>query len=107
VVLILFIKNPGLTGKISFFTDPEGANVYIRDYSDLDSEWKYLGKTPIDTMEFPSFSFYRVRIEMPGYENVNAVATTPIAPGTHTLSRTLFKEGTIPEEMVYVEFSRA
>ncbi len=88
-----------VTGRITFLTDPVGANVYVREYSDIDGEWKHLGKTPIDSLEVPAFLFYRVRIEKPGFEDVMAVAYT----GVDTISRTLFENGTVPEDMVYVE----
>ena len=88
-----------VTTKMTVLTDPPGADVYIREYSDLDGEWKNIGKTPIDTLEMPYYTFYRMKIEKPGYENVMAIALTDY----DTLSRTLFREGTVPENMVYVE----
>jgi dienelactone hydrolase len=85
--------------KITVLTDPPGADVYIREYSDPDGEWRNIGKTPIDTLEMPRHTFYRMRIEKPGYEKVMAVAYI----GSDTLSRTLFREGSVPENMVHVE----
>ena len=85
--------------KITVLTDPPGADVFIREYSDPDGDWRNIGKTPIDTLEMPLHTFYRMRIEKPGYEKVTAVAYT----GSDTLSRTLFREGSVPENMVYVE----
>ena len=88
-----------VTRKITFLTDPPGADVYVREYSDLDGEWQHLGKTPIDSLEVPAFTFYWVRMEKPGYEDVMAVAFTSY----DTLYRSLYKKGEMPEDMIYVE----
>jgi hypothetical protein len=87
------------TTKVTFLTDPPGARIFIREYTDSLGKWKKLGTTPIDSVELPNYTFYLIRIEKPGYENVLAVAPTPL----HTIYRKLFMEGTIPPGMVYVE----
>jgi formylglycine-generating enzyme required for sulfatase activity/dienelactone hydrolase len=64
-----------------------------------------LGETPIDSVRITGSSFwmssttYLTRIEKQGYENVLAVAST----AKNTVSRRLFKSGSIPPGMVYVE----
>ena len=87
------------TAKLTVLTNPSGADVYLREYSDLEGVWKRVGTTPIDTMKVPNNTFYLVRLEKAGYENVLAVVRT----GLDTLYRKLFKKGTIPLNMVYVE----
>jgi dienelactone hydrolase len=87
------------TSKVTFLTDPSGAKVFIREYSDSLGKWKKLGTTPIDSIELPSWSFYLTRIEKPGFEDVMAVTST--APDT--FSRKLFPEGTIPPGMIYID----
>ncbi len=86
------------TNKITIITDPEGAEVHIREYSDTSGVWKDLGQTPIEQLQMPKHSFYLIKIEKPGYENVEGVMQTRI----DTVFRKLFKEGTIPPGMVYV-----
>jgi dienelactone hydrolase len=88
-----------LTTRLTILTDPPGAKIYIRDYSDFEGKWKKSGKTPIDSIEMPNYSFYLMRIEKDGYEDMLAVA--PTIPDT--FFRKLFSQGTIPEGMVYVE----
>jgi dienelactone hydrolase len=94
-----------VTFKLTLITDPPGADVYIREYSDLEGEWKKLGRTPIDSVKIPgsSFyltnSFYLTKIEKSGYEDILAVTSTE----KDTLYRKLFKQGTLPPGMVYVE----
>jgi cephalosporin-C deacetylase-like acetyl esterase len=85
--------------RLTILTDPPGADVYIRDYTDIEGEWEKLGKTPIDSMPMPNYSFYLMRLEKTGYEDVLAVAAT----GLDTLFRKLPVEGKIPPGMVYVE----
>ena len=88
-----------VTSKLTVFTDPPDADIYVREYSDLNGAWENLGRTPIDSIRMPRSTFYLVKIEKTGYENVLAVAYT----GADTLYRRLFREGTIPQGMVYVD----
>jgi len=36
---------------------PKGADIQIRAYSDLNGEWISLGKTPIDSLKMPKYTF--------------------------------------------------
>jgi dienelactone hydrolase len=85
--------------KVTILTDPPGADVYIREYSDINGEWRKIGTTPIDTMKFPWFTFYQVRLEKAGYDKVMAVTETSI----DTLYRKLQEAGKTPRGMVYVD----
>jgi eukaryotic-like serine/threonine-protein kinase len=88
-----------ITNKLTILTDPPGADIFIRNYSDTVGSWTKLGKTPIDSLKMPASTFYRVRIEKTGYENVQGIVFT----ATDTLFRKLFKLEEIPAEMIYVE----
>jgi dienelactone hydrolase len=88
-----------VTRKFTILTDPLGVDVYIREYSDNNAEWMKIGKTPIESIILPSMTFYIVKLQKEGYEDVMAVTTT----SHDTLSRKLFKVGTIPQNMVYVD----
>jgi dienelactone hydrolase len=90
---------PKVITKLTILTDPPGADVYIKKYSDTAAVWKKLGQTPLDSLKMPVTTFYRIKIVKPGYETVLAVTRTDI----DTLSRKLFKQGTIPSGMVYVD----
>ena len=48
-------------------TEPEGADVYIKDYLCADQEWEHLGKSPILNTLLP-FIQLRWRIAKPGWE---------------------------------------
>jgi dienelactone hydrolase len=91
-----------VTTKLTIFTDPPGADVYIRDYTNFEGEWKSLGKTPIDSILLPKYSFFLTKIEKTGYENVLAVLA--VRPRSRDeFYRKLFPVGNIPPDMIYVE----
>jgi len=90
---------------LTVLTDPPGADVYIKGYSDSNGRWKNLGRTPLTRARIPGSqdwtecSLYQLKIEKPGYEDILAV----VASDEDTLSRKLFRKGEIPPDMVYVE----
>jgi dienelactone hydrolase len=85
--------------KFTILTDPLGADINLKEYADIEGDWKFLGTTPIDSFRMPTRTFYRWKIEKAGYETVLAAASTL----SDTLYRTLHKAGDIPPDMVYVE----
>ena len=94
-----------VTSKLTFLTDPPGADVYIKEYSDIDGKWGKIGRTPIDSAKIPGSSYwqassiYLLKNVKSGYETIFAVIST----SDDSLHRKLFKQGTIPSDMVYVE----
>jgi dienelactone hydrolase len=88
-----------ITGKLTIITDPPGADIYIRRYTGDEGEWGKIGKTPLDTLKLPNWTFYQVKIVKTGYDNVFALASTNF----DTLYRKMFRAGEIPEGMVYVD----
>ncbi len=94
-----FVKlSSDLFRYVTIQTEPPGADIYIKEYSAVDSDWKFIGKAPIDSLKMPVGTFYRWKMEKAGYERVVAVAQTNI----RTLFRKLDKIGTIPTGMVRV-----
>jgi cephalosporin-C deacetylase-like acetyl esterase len=94
-----------VTTKLTILTDPPGVDVFIREYSDLNGAWEKIGRTPIPNMTLPGFSFYQVKFTKSEYIDVYAIAATGIGirKASDTLSRKLFRQGTISQGMVYVE----
>ena len=86
------------TNKITIISEPAGASVLIREYSDTSGLWRPLGQTPIEQLQVPKHSYYLMKMEKPGYEGVLGVMPTRI----DTVYRKLFKPGEIPDGMVYV-----
>ncbi|NIL95478.1 MAG: SUMF1/EgtB/PvdO family nonheme iron enzyme [Woeseiaceae bacterium] len=59
--------------KASFPSQPEGASVYRRDYDDPETEWQYLGETPLYDIKVPrGMSVYR--FELDGHEPIIRLA---------------------------------
>jgi TolB-like protein len=86
-----------VSSYISIQTDPPGADIYAKEYTNIESDWKFLGQSPIDSLRLPDI-FYRWKIEKEGFESVMAVARVRI----DTLFRKLDLKGAIPPGMVRV-----
>jgi serine/threonine protein kinase/dienelactone hydrolase len=90
--------------NISIKTEPPGAKIYMKEYMAPESEWKYLGVSPIDKIRLP-IGLFRWKMEKEGYESVFAVAPTvddPLPGVPYDIVRTLGKKGSIPPGMVRV-----
>ncbi len=95
--------------KINIKTDPPGAKIYMKEYASPDSEWLYLGVSPIEKIRLP-IGIFRWKIEKEGYDSVLAASSSwnlgdsnkgsMILP--YDLVRVLDKTGTIPPGMVRV-----
>lgn len=56
----------------SYYTinsDPSKADVFMRQYADINAEWKHIGQTPIDSFRHASGTA-RIRIEKEGFESI-------------------------------------
>ena len=92
---------------ISIKTEPPGANLYMKEYMAPQSEWKYLGVSPIDKIRLP-IGIFRWKMEKEGYETVLAASSTFDGVFTSSLVpydivRVLDKKGGIPVGMVRVK----
>ena len=88
--------------NINIETEPPGAGIYIKAYKTPDSEWEYLGVSPLKNIRLP-FGILRWKIEKEGYETVMAASSTwdaGLIP--YDLKRVLDEKGSIPEGMVRV-----
>jgi dienelactone hydrolase len=57
------------TRTLSISTTPPGAEIFVKDYTDIQGEWEFLGATPLTDVRI-SRAFKRWRIEKQGYEPV-------------------------------------
>lgn len=85
--------------KVSIKTNPADARVYLREYTAADTQWLYLGRTPIDSAYFPLGSV-RVRIERAGFVTLDLTAVALSFQGERAID--LDSVGSIPTEMVRV-----
>jgi eukaryotic-like serine/threonine-protein kinase len=79
-------------------SEPPGAEVYVRDYIDSQSEWLLLGKTPLDQNRLPH-TFFAFRISKDGYETLYA---TGYSGSSRLTNLVLDRVGTLPQGMVRV-----
>ena len=94
--------------NIDINTEPAGARIYMKEYKSPESEWDYLGVSPLEKTRLP-VGIFRWKIEKDGYETVLAAdATWNIDPTGKNLLipnnfvRVLDRKGSIPEGMVRV-----
>ena len=93
---------------INIKTEPAGAKICMKEYSDPDGEWRYLGVSPLAKIRVP-VGIFRWKLEKEGYETVQAAAATwngdQEKPGIiipFDLVRILDKKESIPVGMVRV-----
>ena len=68
-----------VVGLISVETTPPGAQVFIKDYSDLDDKWEPVGKSPLNATKVPQ-GRKRWKIVMPGYERAEGTLFAGFKP---------------------------
>ncbi len=98
---------PEISRTLTLHSDPEGADVYMREYSSKD-DWQYVGRTPIENLRVP-WAFFRWRFEKSGYETTHVASggkadrplMFPETKGGFTVE--LHKQGTVPDGMVFVK----
>ena len=71
---------------ISITTEPPGADVYVRPYEDLEVEWEYVGRSPIEDYYVPRgriehWRSSRWRVEKEGFLTVESIDTHPPTAG--------------------------
>ena len=94
--------------NINIKTEPPGADIYMKEYKAPDSEWEYLGVSPIEDIRLP-VGILRWKMEKEGYETVMAASSTwdiVMEPKNrlipYDLVRVLDEKGSIPSGVVRV-----
>jgi serine/threonine protein kinase/predicted esterase len=77
-------------------TEPPGADVYVKEYSDVKGDWEYLGKSPI-RLNLP-LANYRWKVEKNGFEPIESAAED----SDIRISFTLQPRGSSPLNMLFV-----
>jgi serine/threonine protein kinase/dienelactone hydrolase len=83
--------------NINIKTKPPGAKIYMKEYKAPDSEWEFLGVSPIENIRLPK-GVFRWKMEKEGYETVMAASLIR----KKDFVRVLDEKGGIPEGMVRV-----
>jgi serine/threonine protein kinase/formylglycine-generating enzyme required for sulfatase activity/dienelactone hydrolase len=58
---------------ISIESTPPGAEVFLKDYRDVNARWDLIGRTPLEKVRVPSF-FHRWKMTLDGYETVEGAS---------------------------------
>jgi len=81
---------------------PPGADVYVRDYSDISGPSEYLGKTPLQGNRLPH-AFYAFRLSKDGYETAEVTGTALEGSPVNVI---LDPVGSLPPGMLHVPAGR-
>jgi dienelactone hydrolase len=83
-------------------TDPAGATVFFKEYSDPEGPWVELGLTPVSDVRVP-WARKRWRVELEGYESFEVMAGGGMGfGGGVNIRRSLQPQGSVPEGMVRI-----
>ena len=83
-----------ITAPTSARTEPEGAEVSVKPYSEPDTPWQKLGLTPLEGVALPR-AYSRFRLEKPGYEPIE-LAFVPMALSRQPPFRLVPREKAVP-----------
>jgi serine/threonine protein kinase/formylglycine-generating enzyme required for sulfatase activity/dienelactone hydrolase len=99
---------PEVSLEIAVHSDPDGADVYVKEYRAVDSPWEYAGRTPIAHFRVP-FGLLRWKAQKQGFEIAEELSFSPdkgkflwLGGDGTILNLKLAALGTIPERMVRV-----
>ena len=96
---------PQISAVGSLITDPPGAEVFYRAYSNPNAQWRRLGEAPLEGIRLPR-GFLSLRIERNGFVSRQLAALNPDPLGNFLRETpvpvALAEGGTIPERMVSV-----
>jgi hypothetical protein len=86
-----------VTTTTTVLTSPEGADLFIQEYTNPDGMWRSIGRTQLESAVFPR-GFFRWRIRKEGYIPIEVARYSR----SDTLRFKLDEIGSIPEGMVRV-----
>jgi formylglycine-generating enzyme required for sulfatase activity/tRNA A-37 threonylcarbamoyl transferase component Bud32 len=87
---------PKLEVRTAITTTPPGAEVYVKEYRKPTSEWRLLGRTPLEGVRLAR-TFYRWQFRKEGHETLDQADMVK-----SQIPRTLLQQGEIPPGMVRV-----
>lgn len=94
---------PKISTVVDITTEPDGVEVFWKDYDKPDAEWRGAGTTPMKEVRFPQ-GYLRMEFRKSGYQTISFAG--PRHPfkilGTDIAIVKLDKEGELPEDMVRI-----
>jgi formylglycine-generating enzyme required for sulfatase activity/cephalosporin-C deacetylase-like acetyl esterase len=89
---------PRFSTYVNTVSDPLGARVYRRDYNTIDTNWIFVGETPLDSIRYP-YSISMIKLEKDGFQTVyDATSSTLLRHRNYLLDSI----GTLPKNMVHI-----
>ncbi|WP_019671195.1 SUMF1/EgtB/PvdO family nonheme iron enzyme [Eudoraea adriatica] len=88
---------PAIAFNVSMETDPEGAEVFWKDYHTPDATWRSAGTTPIKDVRFPR-GYLRMEIRKEGYQTIEYAGFGGQVLDTLKLDAL----GSLPENMIRI-----
>ena len=85
---------PRMCRDFSIITTPASGDIFFREYSDIEGEWLYLGRSPMENIKFPQ-GVYRWKIEKEGFDTHECV--------TENSFDVRLREEDEPGEMVWID----
>jgi len=93
---------PVIATTISIETEPQGAEVFWKDYDKPDTAWRSAGITPLKNVRFPR-SYLRMEIRKKGYQTIEYAGPWAFARlGSDIKHLKLDSVGSLPENMVRI-----
>ena len=90
---------PGISQLLNIDSDPQGANVYRKEYGDTAGEWILIGQTPIEKIRVPR-EIRQLKLEKKGFSDAIAVTVWWKMDASHFK---LSKKQDVPAGMVRVQ----
>jgi formylglycine-generating enzyme required for sulfatase activity/predicted esterase len=89
---------PDFSNSINSFSDPPGAMVYRRDYNAIDTNWIFVGETPLNNVRIP-YSYSMIKLLKDGFQTVYDATNSSVLRHRFYI---LDKIGSLPENMVHI-----
>ncbi len=100
---------PEISRRITIHSEPEGAEVYFRQYGAKDAPWEYIGRTPIENKRVP-WAYFEWRLEKTGYVRKEIARgggewrpVVSSADDRREFKVYLAKEGSVPPGMLFIK----
>jgi eukaryotic-like serine/threonine-protein kinase len=93
---------PKISTTFTLQTIPSGADVFWKDYNEPDSNWKYIGTSPLKEVRFPK-GYLRMKFEKKGFQAITYAGPDVYTPLNEEISVVkLDSVGKLPENMVRI-----
>lgn len=89
---------PDFSNSINSFSDPPGARLYRRDYNAIDTNWIFVGETPLNSVRIP-YSYSMIKLVKDGYQTVYDATNSSVLRHRYYI---LDRIGSLPKNMVHI-----